>query len=196
MRGNASIPLLFTRPVTATFEHVPVSKNTPYSSTAHGFIDQFRLLLKQPVHFVAFGFGSGLSPKAPGTMGTLVAIPLYLLICQLPLMFYSVIVIAGFALGLYVCGKTSNDLRVHDHSGIVWDEIIGYWLTMFAIPVSWQSALAGFVLFRLFDIWKPFPIRLLDKHVKGGFGVMIDDVLAAFYAWFCLFFWFFMHHAT
>jgi phosphatidylglycerophosphatase A len=173
-----------------------LNKQAPYSSAASGFVPQFKLLVQKPAHFVAFGFGSGLSPKAPGTMGTLVAIPLYLLICKLPLLYYGAIVVAGLLLGIYVCDKTSKDLRVHDHSGIVWDEIVGYWITMLAIPSSWQAVVAGFLLFRLFDIWKPFPIKLLDSHVKGGFGVMIDDVLAAFYAWFCLYFWHVMHHAT
>jgi phosphatidylglycerophosphatase A len=170
-----------------------LNKQVPYSSAVNGFFPQLKLLLKQPVHFVAFGFGSGLSSKAPGTAGTLIAIPFYLLICKLPLLYYGAIVAAGLIIGVYVCDKTSKDLRVHDHSGIVWDEIIGYWITMMAIPPGWQSVIAGFVLFRLFDIWKPFPIRLLDKHVKGGFGVMIDDVVAAFFAWFCLYFWYFIH---
>lgn len=170
-----------------------MSKNTPYPASTRTLAGQFQALVKQPVHFVAFGFGSGLSPQAPGTMGTLVAIPLYLLICHLPLLAYSAIVCAGLLLGIYVCDKTSKDLRVHDHSGIVWDEIVGYGITMFAIPVSWQTVLAGFVLFRLFDIWKPFPIKWLDKHVKGGFGIMVDDVVAALFAWFCLYFGFFLY---
>lgn len=152
-------------------------------------------LLKNPVHFLAFGFGSGLSPKAPGTVGTLVAIPLFLLFCHLPLFYYLLVVMAAFLGGIYLCDKTSRDLRVHDHAGIVWDEFVGYWITMTMIPVNWQSVLASFLLFRLFDIWKPFPIRWLDKHVKGGFGIMIDDVLAGCFAWFCLYFWHFVKPA-
>ena len=151
-----------------------------------------RQLIKNPVHFLAFGFGSGLAPKAPGTMGTLVAIPLFLLLCHLSIIYYLLVVVTASIFGIYLCGRTARDLGVHDHSGIVWDEIVGYWITMLMIPVSWQSVLAGFLLFRLFDIWKPFPIRWLDQQVKGGFGIMIDDVLAAFYAWFCLYFWFFV----
>jgi phosphatidylglycerophosphatase A len=149
-------------------------------------------LIKNPLHFLAFGFGSGLSPKAPGTMGTLVAVPLFLGLSQLSLIYYLLVVFVALLAGIYVCGKTADDLRVHDHSGIVWDEIVGYWITMTLIPVSWQSVLAGFLLFRLFDIWKPFPIRWLDQKVKGGFGIMVDDVLAGIFAWCCLYFWFFI----
>jgi len=147
-------------------------------------------LLKNPVHLLAFGFGSGLAPKAPGTFGTLVAIPIFLLICELSLLHYSLFVLASALAGIYICGKTARDLHVHDHSGIVWDEMVGYWIAMIMIPVSWHSLLAAFLLFRLFDIWKPFPIRWLDRQVKGGFGIMIDDVLAGFFAWCCLYLWY------
>lgn len=149
-------------------------------------------LIKNPVHLLAFGFGSGLSPKAPGTMGTLMAIPFFLLLSQLSLTFYLIFVFIALLAGIYLCDKTSKDLRVHDHAGIVWDEMVGYWITMTMIPVSAISIIAGFLLFRLFDIWKPFPIRWLDQKVKGGFGIMIDDVLAAIFAWLCLYFWYFI----
>ncbi|NJD30964.1 MAG: phosphatidylglycerophosphatase A [Gammaproteobacteria bacterium] len=129
-------------------------------------------------HFVAFGLGSGLARYAPGTFGTLVAIPLFLVISALPAWLYAVTVIAAFALGVWICETVSQDLRVHDHGGIVFDEFVGYWITMFLVPVSWLSVLAGFALFRLFDIWKPWPIRWLDDHVQGGFGIMVDDVVA------------------
>jgi len=134
------------------------------------------------VHFLAFGFGAGLSPKAPGTAGTLVAIPLYLLMTQVGLVGYTVLTLAGIALGIYLCDRTSRDYGVHDHPGIVWDEFAGFWITMWAVPVSWQTVLAGFLLFRLFDIAKPWPIRALDKHVKGGFGIMVDDLVAGVFA--------------
>jgi phosphatidylglycerophosphatase A len=147
-------------------------------------------LYSNPVHALAFGFGSGLASRAPGTCGTLAAIPIFLLICQLPALYYLLFVLVAVLLGIYLCGKTAQDLRVHDHSGIVWDEMAGYWLTMLMIPVSWHSLLAGFLLFRLFDIWKPFPIRWLDQHVSGGFGIMADDVLAGFFAWLCLSLWY------
>ena len=139
-------------------------------------------VFSNPVHFLAFGFGTGLSPKAPGTVGTLAAIPLYLLIADLPLLAYAGVVLAGFALGVYLCEQTSKDMGVHDHGGIVWDEIIGYWIALFAMPFSWVWIVAAFVAFRLFDIWKPWPIKVLDEKVHGGFGIMIDDVLAGVYA--------------
>ena len=144
-------------------------------------------LLKHPIHLLSLGFGSGLSPYAPGTMGTLVAIPLYLLIATQPLAIYLGIILLGFLLGIYFCHVTSNALGVHDHPGIVWDEIIGFWITMIAVPViNWQWILAGFVLFRFFDIVKPWPVKVADKRITGGFGIMFDDVLAGIYALICM----------
>ena len=137
---------------------------------------------RNPIHFLAFGFGSGASPWAPGTMGTLAAVPLYFLMAQLPLPYYLLVLLLSFVLGCWLCGRTSSDLGVHDHGGIVWDEFVGYWLTMLALPVSLGWALAGFVLFRFFDIIKPWPIGWVDKRVHGGLGIMLDDVLAAVYA--------------
>ena len=144
-------------------------------------------MLSNPIHFLSLGFGSGLSPYAPGTMGTLVAIPLYLLLSQLELVPYLIVVAAGFCIGVLLCDKTSKALGVHDHSGIVWDEFIGYWITMIAIPaVTWQWILAGFLLFRFFDIVKPWPVKLADKRITGGFGIMLDDLLAGLYALACI----------
>jgi thiamine-monophosphate kinase len=128
--------------------------------------------------FLAFGFGSGLSPKAPGTAGTVAAIPLFLLIAQLELPLYSALVLLGAAVGIYLCDAASKELGVHDHPGIVWDEFVGFWITMWAVPVNWQTVVAGFFVFRVFDVLKPWPIRALDRHVKGGFGIMVDDWLA------------------
>jgi phosphatidylglycerophosphatase A len=139
-------------------------------------------LLRNPLHLLSLGFGSGLSSVAPGTCGTLVAVPLYLLLAQLPISYYLVAVVAAFIAGVFLCGYTSAALGVHDHSGIVWDEFVGFWLTMIAVPVTWQWILAGFVLFRLFDIVKPWPVKVADAKMKGGFGIMFDDVLAALYA--------------
>lgn len=139
-------------------------------------------ILKNPVHLLAFGFGSGLSPKAPGTVGTLVAIPLYLLLVQLSLAFYLAAVALSFIVGIWLCGRTAQDLGVHDHGGIVWDEFVGFWITMILVPVTWFWVLGGFIAFRLFDILKPFPIGWLDKKVGGGLGIMIDDVIAGIYA--------------
>ena len=150
-------------------------------------------MLRNPLHLLSLGFGSGLSPHAPGTMGTLVAVPMYLLLGRLDLIVYLMVILGGFILGVYVCNYTSKALGVHDHSGIVWDEIIGYWITMIAVPaLTWEWILAGFVLFRLFDIIKPWPVNIADKHLSGGFGIMIDDVLAGLYAFACIqTFWFY-----
>jgi phosphatidylglycerophosphatase A len=139
-------------------------------------------LLRNPLHFLSLGFGSGLAPFAPGTFGTLAAVPLYLLLAQLPLAYYLLAVLVAFAIGVYLCGYTSAALGEHDHSGIVWDEFVGFWITMIAVPATWQWILAGFVLFRLFDIVKPWPVKVADEKMKGGFGIMFDDVLAALYA--------------
>ncbi|MEW5756674.1 MAG: phosphatidylglycerophosphatase A [Pseudomonadota bacterium] len=135
-----------------------------------------------PRHVLAFGFGLGLSPKAPGTFGTLAGIPFVLACWQLPLAQYVLITLALALLGIWLCGQTARDLGVHDHPGIVWDEIVGYMITMTAAPPGWLWFVIGFVLFRFFDILKPWPIRYLDKHVHGGFGIMIDDVLAGIFA--------------
>ncbi len=140
------------------------------------------LLLKHPVHLLSLGFGSGLAPYAPGTFGTLAAIPLYLLISPLSLTAYLMITISAFIVGVYACGITSSALGQHDHSGIVWDEVVGYLITMIALPDGWVWILAGFVLFRLFDIIKPWPIGWVDKRMSGGLGIMFDDVLAGFFA--------------
>ncbi len=139
-------------------------------------------ILSNPVHCLAFGFGSGLAPKAPGTFGTLMAIPFYLLLSQLPIMVYVAVVTVAFIVGIYLCGKTADDLGVHDHPGIVWDEFVGFWITMLAAPAGLLWLLIGFLLFRLFDIWKPWPIKLFDKNMETGLGIMIDDVLAGIYA--------------
>lgn len=138
---------------------------------------------RNPIHFAAFGFGAGAIKIAPGTFGTLAAIPLCILLQDLPLLMYISITAALFLLGVWLCQITTRDLGVHDHPGIVWDEIVGYLITMIAAPAGWLWIVLGFALFRFFDIWKPWPINLLDRHVKGGFGVMIDDVMAGVYAW-------------
>jgi phosphatidylglycerophosphatase A len=148
-----------------------------------------RISLKNPLHFLAFGFGSGLAPKAPGTFGTLAAIPLAVLLsfyCPLPI--YIGLCVLFSVVGVWICGHTANDMQVHDDSSIVWDEVVGMMITMVAVPLSWQTILAGFILFRLFDIIKPWPISYLDKHVHGGFGIMADDVLAGIFSLACLHF--------
>lgn len=138
---------------------------------------------QDPAYFIAFGFGSGLMPIAPGTWGTLAAMPVYLLWANSPWQIYLTLTFAAFFLGVAVCDKVSSDLGVHDYSGIVWDEVVGYLLTMFLAPLNIWWMIIGFFLFRLFDIWKPQPIGFVDKHVHGGLGIMLDDVLAAVPAW-------------
>ncbi|WP_426415964.1 phosphatidylglycerophosphatase A family protein [Aestuariirhabdus sp. LZHN29] len=138
---------------------------------------------RNPVHFVAFGFGSGAAPVAPGTFGTLAAVPLYLLLQYLPLTQYLLVVVVAFVVGCWLCDITSRDIGVHDHGGIVWDEFVGLWVTMIAAPPGWIWIVVGFALFRLFDILKPWPIRWLDRRVGGGFGIMVDDLLAGVFAW-------------
>ena len=141
---------------------------------------------RHPVYFLAFGFGSGAVPKAPGTAGTLVAVGIYLLLPPLSALVYGLMLLLTFVLGVYLCGKTAADLGVHDHGGIVWDEFVGYWITMFMAPAGWLWVLLGFGLFRLLDIVKPWPISWVDKELKGGLGIMLDDVLAGIMAALCI----------
>lgn len=137
---------------------------------------------RNPWHFLAFGCGSGAMPVAPGTFGTLFAIPVYLLMEGLSWPVYLAIVIGLYVFGVWLCERVSNDIGEHDHSGIVWDELVGYLLTMIAAPAGWMWVMIGFVLFRIFDIWKPWPINWADQKVTGGQGIMLDDVIAAIYA--------------
>lgn len=139
-----------------------------------------------PVYFIAFGFGTGLMPKAPGTWGTLIAIPLYLLIADLSPISYLIITGLSFIAGSWIAQRVSRELGEHDYGGIVWDEVVGYWLTMFMAPHGLVWIILGFILFRIFDILKPQPIRYIDRQVKGGFGIMLDDLLAAIPAWLIL----------
>lgn len=141
-----------------------------------------RQILADPVLFLAFGFGSGLAKKAPGTFGTLAAIPVYLLFAQADRLVYSLLTLIVTVAGVWICGMAAEKLGEHDFGGIVWDEVAGLLITLWLVPFSWQILVAGFVLFRFFDILKPWPIKWLDRHVQGGFGIMIDDVLAGVFA--------------
>lgn len=135
-------------------------------------------ILTEPVLLLAFGFGSGLAGRAPGTFGTLAAIPLYWLLVQGASWFYPAATLLVCLAGIGICGSAAERLGVHDHSGIVWDEIAGFLLTMAWVPFSWQAVIVGFLAFRFFDIIKPWPISYIDRVVEGGLGIMLDDVLA------------------
>jgi len=144
-------------------------------------------LARSPVLLLAFGFGAGLAPRGPGTWGSLIALPLAALLLPWPLIFLLVTLLITLV-GIPICGQAAKKLGVHDHGGIVWDEIAGQMIAcipLFILPPS-LNLISGlgmaFVLFRLFDIAKPWPIRFVDKHVEGGFGIMLDDVLAGFAA--------------
>lgn len=139
-------------------------------------------LFAHPAHLVALGFGSGLAKKAPGTFGTMVGLPLFAALMVTPELAHYVVIALLFVVGIPICTRTGTALGVADHGSIVWDEIVAMMLVLEFTPLSWQWWLAAFALFRLFDIWKPFPIRQCDAQLKGGFGVMFDDLLAAIYA--------------
>lgn len=145
------------------------------------------VIWKNPIHIVAFGFGAGLFPRAPGTFGTLAAIPFYWLLSHLQLPYYMAVVLFLTVLSGWICHVTSKDLGIHDYKGIVLDEMVGYWITMIAFPPHMFWICAGFLWFRLFDIWKPWPISWIQKNVKGGIGIVLDDVVAAIFAWIALF---------
>jgi len=138
----------------------------------------FAELIKRPVCFLGLGFGTGLAPKAPGTFGTVAAIPIYWLMQGLSLTAYLVITLIAFIVGIWICQKSADWLGKDDPSAVVWDEIVGYLIAMIAAPTGWTWMLVGFVLFRLFDIRKPWPISWFDKNLHGGLGIMVDDVIA------------------
>jgi phosphatidylglycerophosphatase A len=139
-------------------------------------------LMREPVHLIAFGFGSGLSPWAPGTFGTLIAVPIVLFVMQFGLAAHLGFALFASVFGIYVCGESARRLDVHDHRGIVWDEITGFALTMLTVPADFYWIVAGFTLFRVLDIWKPWPIREADHSLHGGLGIMLDDILAGIFA--------------
>ncbi len=150
----------------------------------------FAWIVKHPARFIAFGAGSGLLRPAPGTWGTLFAWASFgpvtaglsgVAVLWAPL--------GAFLIGVWACDKAARDMGVADPGGIVWDEVAAFWLVLALLPDSFEAQLAGFVLFRLFDIVKPQPIRYFDANLKNGFGVMFDDTLAAFYAVLVVAFW-------
>lgn len=141
---------------------------------------------RNPIYFLAFGFGSGTLPIVPGTWGTVMAIPIFLLLAPYSLSTYTIITLVFFTIGVWLCEVTEKAIGVTDYSGIVWDEIVGFLFTMWAVPAGWAWVITGFILFRIFDMWKPWPISWCNKHIHGGFGIMFDDFLAAVPAWLIL----------
>jgi phosphatidylglycerophosphatase A len=143
--------------------------------------------LRDPVHFIAFGFGAGLAPRAPGTFGSLVGLVAAWWLLELPLPWRIASVLAVIAFGVWVCGESARRLNRHDDQRIVFDEIAGVLLTSLAVLERSLFALAlVFVFFRLFDIWKPWPIRDVDHSLRGGLGIMLDDLIAAVFAAVCV----------
>ena len=142
----------------------------------------WRFLLSHPAHMIAFGFGVGLVPVAPGTWGTLLALPFFLLVSpRLEAVEFLLMLAVLFALGVWACGVTGRAIGAADHGGMVWDETVAFLLVLFFVPAMLPWQVAAFLLFRLFDILKPPPIRYYDQSLKGGFGVMFDDLIAASY---------------
>lgn len=137
---------------------------------------------KNPLHFIAFGFGTGAIPIAPGTFGTLIAIPFYLFLSTYSATFYLIATVIITIFSIWLCEKISLEINIHDHQGMCIDEVVGYLVTMLYAPYGWGWIILGFVLFRIFDIWKPWPIRQLDTKIRNGFGMIIDDVVAGIYS--------------
>jgi phosphatidylglycerophosphatase A len=154
-----------------------------------------QFMLAHPAHWLAQGFGSGLSPVMPGTAGTLMgwalfAVPTSLWPAIFTPLFWGAATLAGFVVGIWACDRTGRDMGVADHGSMVWDEIIAFWLVLlFLMPAGFATQCAAFLWFRFFDMVKPPPIRFFDRHVKGGFGVMWDDIVAAFYTLLLFAFW-------
>lgn len=165
-------------------ESVKENKNHPSIPLNFDFV-RSRL-----AYFIAFGGGVGLSPVAPGTVGTMVALPLYWLFNHfLDPIYFLIVIDILFIMGIWACGITGKKIGVHDHGGMVWDEIVAFLLVLYFIPDDWRWQLAAFLLFRLFDITKPQPIKYCDSKLRGGFGVMLDDLIAAFFTLLCLAAW-------
>ena len=139
-------------------------------------------VLRDPIQLLAFGFGAGLSPYAPGTFGTAVAVPIVLFVAQFGWIYQLAFALVACIGGIFLCGESAKRLDVHDHPGIVWDEIAGYSVTMLAAPAEPLWLLVGFLLFRFFDIVKPSPIREADHSLRGGLGIMLDDIIAGIFA--------------
>lgn len=160
------------------------------STQSNQFRPDVDFIYSHPAYFIAFSGGAGLSPAAPGTVGTLVAFPLFWLLNDyLSPVYFLLLIDIMFIAGIWACGLSGKALGVPDHGGMVWDETVAFLLVLYFTPVDWAWQLAAFILFRFFDIAKPQPIRYYDRHLKGGFGVMFDDMVAAFFTLLCLAGW-------
>lgn len=142
-----------------------------------------RMIWSKPSHCIAFVFGVGLTPGSPGTAGTLAGVPVFLLMQDLSALTYWMFTAIFLLIGVWTCGRSSRWLGVHDHRGIVWDEVVGFLMTMGAAPAGWLWIALGFGLFRVFDIIKPWPASLVDRKLGGGAGIVLDDVVAGAYGW-------------
>ncbi len=168
---------------------MPETQNLP-STQPLPFQPDLNLIYSHPAYFIAFSGGAGLSPVAPGTVGSLVAFPLFWLLNQyLSPVYFLLLIDIMFIVGIWACGLSGKALGAPDHGSMVWDETVAFLLVLFFTPVDWAWQLAAFILFRLFDIAKPQPIRHYDSHLQGGFGVMFDDMVAAFFTLLCLAGW-------
>jgi len=165
------------------FSGAPRPDEPPRAAAAGPRIADARFMLTHPLHIVSLGFGSGLSRLAPGTAGTLFAWAAYeVLNPHLTVIDWALVIVAGFFAGIWITAFTAKKLRTDDPSAIVWDEIVAFWLVLLMVtPVSFTGRLWAFVLFRFFDMVKPPPIRYFDRRLKGGFGIMFDDLVAAFF---------------
>ncbi len=142
----------------------------------------WREVFTQPDYLFALGFGSGLASMGPGTAGSLVGVLLFVGLSFLPVPVYILAVLCGLGLGIPLCSRVAARLSVKDPACIVWDEIVGVWIALIAVPMDPWWILAGFLLFRLFDIFKPWPVSYADRHWQGGLGIMMDDVFAGLMA--------------
>ena len=143
--------------------------------------DDWKIVFTRLDYFLAFGLGSGLAPVAPGTAGSVMGLLLFMPVLNAPLPVQVVIIVIGFVLGVWVSDRVAKHMEVKDPGGIVWDEFVGMWITLLWLP-SEIWLLPAFLLFRLFDIWKPWPVRVADEKLAGGLGIMLDDVFAGLYA--------------
>lgn len=160
---------------------MPISE---VSTTSRPLQPDFAFMRQRLSRWIAFGLGSGLSGTAPGTVGTLAAWAVFVLVApQISAVTAWAVVAAGFLLGVWACQRTTDDLGVDDHGAIVWDEVIAFWALLLLIPAGYGWQFLAFVLFRFFDIVKPPPIRQVDRRIKSGLGIMLDDLLAAAMAW-------------